>query len=218
MRINETLKKAAGLIFEIEDPAPKMASAPQQEAPRIQKSAEQILKDTEGPELSEVKAPAPENVQPIRPDGTVDFDAIYRMAQIPTSPFGADQVLEILKSLPADLPIESRRATVRVTLQAMQATSGISAEGVVADTTRKLASLASYLESFSGQVDEFQTRTAGEIARLTAEIARIQESSTQAVAKRELLVAACEAESDRLDDVLEFFSLDTGTSKFATPT
>lgn len=215
MRINETLKKAAGLIFEIEDPTP--THNPETEAPRIQKSAEQILKDTAGPELSEVKAAAPENVQPIRPDGTVDFDAIYRMAQIPTSPFGADQVLEILKSLPSDLPIESRRATVRVTLQAMQATSGISAEGVVADTTRKLASLASYLESFSGQVDEFQTRTAGEIARLTAEIARIQESSAQAVAKRELLVAACESESDRLDDVLEFFSLDTGTSKFANP-
>ena len=122
----DTLKKAAGLFVEFE-PSQESISPPE---PR---TVEQIVREQPGPNLDEIsvqaspptQAPAPvsapEAAKPnvVNPDNTVSFEALYSLANLPSVPFTAEQILELLASMPADLPLESRRATVRVTMAAM---------------------------------------------------------------------------------------------------
>jgi len=228
--IRDTLKKAAGLFVEFEDPnAPKpdpnepwnvhKATAPEPAKP---KTVEQIVKEQPGPNLDEIKIPDPvpaaSPAQPvIGPDGKVSFDAIYQLAKLPQVAFTAEQILELFASLPADLPIESKRATIRVTLGAMAKSLGVTAEQVVADASRKMAALAAYQDSFCKQADDFSAKTEVEIMTLEQQIGEKRKAIEDAKAKQAAMSASCESESNRLDDVLEFFSMDVPPSKLATP-
>lgn len=234
--IRDTLKKAAGLFVEfdeapgtsttqsksIEDWNVMTADAPAAKKPA--KTVEQIVKEQPGPNLDEIKVPegaanpappVPPSEPVIGPDGTVRFESIYRLANLPTVPFTAEQILELFASLPADLPLDSKRATIRITLGAMAKSLGVTTEQVVADASRKLAALAAYNDSFSKQAEEFRVKTEVEIMTIEQQIAEKRKAIEDAAAKQKAMNDACEAESDRLDDVLEFFTLDVPPSKHA---
>jgi len=218
--IRETLKKAAGLFVEFE------GSTDSQDT----KTVEEIVREQPGPNLDEIKVPE-SNVQVVaenprtespapqvfNDDGTINFAAIYTLANLPVVAFSAEQILELFASLPADLPIESKRATIRVTLSAMAKSMGVSTEQVVSDASRKLAALAAYQESFAKQADEYMARAAADIKALEGQIAQKRAAVESALGKKQSVHDACVAESDRLDDVLEFFSLDVPPSKHADP-
>lgn len=239
--IGNTLKKAAGLFFEFdEDPNAPVAKPeePKEEwnvmtadapaAPKSKvKTAEQIVREQPGPNLDEIKVPAeaatPTPVTPptppaqpvIGPDGKISFEAIYALANLPTVPFTAEQILELFSSLPADLPLDSKRATIKVTLGAMAKNMGVTTEQIVADASRKLAALAAYNDSFAKQADEYSTKAQVEILTLEQQIADKRKAIEDAKAKQTTMYQSCVTESDRLDDVLEFFSLDVPPSKLA---
>lgn len=179
------------------------------------KTVEQIVREQPGPNLEDIKPSAAPAHPVIDDNGVVSFTTIYQLASLPTSPFPAEQVLELLASLPKELPMETRRATVKVTLSAVAQSTGASPETIVADASRKLAALAAYAKSFSEQADLFTKKSEEEIATLEQEIARRKASIEAAKKKQLVMVQACTTESDRLDDVLEFFSLDVGPSKYA---
>lgn len=238
MRIGDTLKKAAGLFIEIPEDdtsassdsalwdsieasakksdvtaqsAPKPASGP------TAKTIEQIVREQPGPNLDEIK-PAATPAQPVISEaGEISFPAIYQLANLPDTPFSAEQILDLLSTLPAELPLETKRATVKITLSAMSKTVAVNPEGIVADASRKLAALAAYAQSFSAQADEYVKHAEEEIAALEQKIAQRKAAIDDAKAKKVKMVDACTAESDRLDDVLEFFSLDVAPSKYAKP-
>ncbi len=232
MKVSDTIRKVGGLFFEMDSPTEAMPSTTPFQAddplvtgsastppPKtVTKTAEQIVREQPGPNLDEIK-PTVKQETPAMPvlnaDGTVNFPAIYQMANLPTVPFTAENVLELLASFPADLPVESKRATLKITLGAMAQTNGASSEQVVADASRKLAALASYAESFHKQAEEYVALATSEIERLQAQIEDRKKGIVAAQAKSESMTAACEKETDRLDDVLEFFSLDKPPSKFA---
>ena len=213
MSIRDTVKKAAGLLFTF-NPSTDAPSAPVIK-PR---SVEDILKDSPGPSLNEIKMPleAPQTSEPIlRGDGKVNFGAIYSMATLPEAPLTAEQVLEVLASFPPELPMVTKRATLKVTINAMAKTTGASEESVVADTSRKLAALSAYYEGYGKQADQYVSLAEAEIQNLEAQIASKRASITDAQAKKQMVTEACTEESNRLDDVLEFFSLDVAPSKHA---
>lgn len=185
------------------------------------KSIEQIVREAKGPNLDEVKVDATQLAESIAAPGgilsgdTLDFAAIYRAAKLVETAFGAEQMLETLGSLPAELPLETRRATVRAMLSTLGKSTGATPESVVADASRKLAALESF-ENFMAK------KTADSVAQSEREIGELEK---QIDAKRQLIQKAkgellkvskgCEIESGKLDDVLEFFSLDVGASKYA---
>ncbi len=181
------------------------------------KTVEQIVKDAPGPNLDEIKVPSPTSpqVQALKPDGTVDFKAIYGLAAVSDAPFTAEQLLDLLATLPPELPLEARRQTVKITIQAMAKTVPVTPEIIVADASRKLAALASYEDSYGRQADDFCAKSQTDIAALEAQIAAKKAAIEDAKAKHDKMNTACVAESDRLDDVLEFFSLDVAPSKYA---
>jgi hypothetical protein len=253
MRIGDTLRKAAGLLIEFDEPDPATefyrtassnlraapsvpvaaptpaqvpAPAPANPTPEPSTSAaapvatrtvEQVVRDSPGPNLDQITAPAMMAADVISPDGSVDFAGIYRLATLPTSAFCAEQVLDLLASLPAELPLETKRATVKVTLNAMTQSLGVSSDTIVADASRKLAALADYAQSYAHQADDYISKSEAEIAALEQEMTRRKQSIAETKAKQAKVHDACHAESDRLDDVLEFFTLDVAPSKYAVP-
>jgi hypothetical protein len=227
MRISDTLKKAAGLFVEFDQSAepavaPTGPSMTDDEFKKMMgstlvpgKTIEQIVKDSPGPNLDEIKVPANPQAQPLRPDGTIDFSAIYAMANVQDSAFTAEQLLELLATLPVELPLESRRQTVKITIQAMAKTVPVTPQIIVADASRKLAALAAYEDSYAKQASDFVSKSEAEIKALEAQIESKKAAIEDANAKHETMTKACTSEADRLDDVLEFFSLDVPPSKHA---
>jgi len=183
------------------------------------KTVEQVVKDAPGPNLADIKV-QPSQVQQVSvaaPGGQVNFTDIYKQANVPSAAFTAEQALDMINSLPADLPIEVRRQTVRVTMAAMGKATGVDAESVVADASRKLAALDSFADTLSAQTTAFISKTNQEISDLENQIASKKRTIDETNRHLTSAVSACEAESDRLDDVLEFFSLDIPPSKYAPP-
>ena len=81
--------------------------------------------------------------------------------------------------------------------------------------SRKLAALAAYNESFTKQAEDYSSKAEVEILTLEQQIADKRKAIEDAKAKQTAMYQSCVAESDRLDDVLEFFSLDVPPSKLA---
>ncbi len=225
MSVRDTMRKVAGLFVEMNPetgyvsmPGPANPSDPRGGGPVSQMTIEQLVRDAPGPNLDEIK-PTVEQEVPERPvigaDGGVDFNAIYHMAKLPQEAFTAENVLELFAQLPADLPLESKRATLRVTLGAMAKTSGVTIHSVLADASRKLAALASYSESHDVQASAFVKTSQVQIAQLNSQIASLNSAMEDAKSQASKVSKACEDESHRLDDVVEFFSLDTGASNNA---
>jgi hypothetical protein len=240
MDFRNTLRKAASLIVEM---PPEEASAATADTPRIRgsgtdvdqffanleqgvadvtvqpantKTVEQIVRDTDGPNLEDIQVSASAAAPSVAPGGQVDFGAIYQQAGLPAASFSAEQVLEMLAALPTELPLDTRRQTVKVTLNAVSKTVGATPETIVADASRKLAALAAYSENLTRQTSEFTSTAEREIAELEAQILEKRKAIEGARRTMEENVRLCAAESDRLDDVLEFFSLDVAPSKYAS--
>jgi four helix bundle protein len=233
MSLKATLRKAAGLLVELPVEEPELPADPAELDKRLAivnkqlsslggdkpapptKTVEQIVQDTKGPKLDEIKVPQ-EAAQPlITADGVVDFLAVYKKAGIGTPAFTAEQMLELLDSLPKELPIETKRQTVKVTLNSMGKTLGASPETIVADATRKLAALDSFVDAVTRHTAEFISAAQVEIATLESKIQEKRKAIETAQHRQSAATKQCTAESDRIDDLLEFFSLDVAPSRYA---
>jgi len=150
------------------------------------------------------------------PDGKVDCTPIYQQSALPAAPFTAEQMLDMLNSLPPELPLDTKRQTVKVTLASVGKTIGATPETIVADASRKLAALTAYVEHLSKDTAASVAAAEQEIAGLQAQIEEKRRAIQTAQERQSEARRLCDAESDRLDDVLEFFSLDVPPSKYAS--
>lgn len=178
-------------------------------------TVEQLVRQSDGPNLDEIKVSAEETSGALLPNGNVDVQAIYAGAKLPTVTFGAEQTRELLSKLPNGLSLDMQRQMVAATLTTMGATMGASAETIVADASRKLAALASYIEDLRKVTTERMSYAQAEIEALQARITEQQGIIASTQQQLTTAQAQCEAEADKIDDILEFFSLDTGPSKYA---
>ncbi|MEI7576909.1 MAG: hypothetical protein WCK51_08450 [Armatimonadota bacterium] len=213
MSIRNVLNKAAGLFVEMPeskgiDTSTKMAVAPT-------KTVEQIVADAPGPNLNEIKVPETTTTPVMAPGGVVQFQAVYDSAGLPKADFGAEQALEVINSLPAELPLNVKRTTVQATLGAMGKAMGVNTESVVADASRKLAALSAYEDMMNHKTNTYVGKLEAQIKDLETQIAGIKSEIADTQAMLGKAVGACQTEADRLDDVVEFFTLDTGASKLA---
>lgn len=234
MGLRETVRKAAGLIFELPPEGhsgtatPSMGTTSSSELEELLsdlegkkppvRTAEQIVQESPGPNLDQITTAPLREAVPASADGELDFAAIYRSAAIAPAGFSAEQMLEMLGSLPAELPLETKRQTVRVTLGSLGKTVGATPETIVADASRKLAALHAYVEAYTQKTGESVAAAEREIASLQAQIEERKKAIQDSKLQMTRVSQGCDAESDRLDDVLEFFSLDVHPSKYADGT
>jgi hypothetical protein len=179
------------------------------------KTVDQIARDSVGPNLDQIKVTSSEVPPIVQGDGSVNFAAIYQSANLPAVPFTAEQIMEMFAALPAELPLESRRQMIKVSISAMGRSIGATPENIVADASRKLAALAAYTDHLSHETNEFVSLSEQKIALLQKQIEETRKSIEAAQHKLTTETGACVAESHRLDDVLEFFSLDVPPSNYA---
>lgn len=208
------------LLAEINSEPPPPSAATVTAAPTSPppaKTVEQIVQESPGPNLQDINVPATASPTFTTPDGMIDFIMLYQQAGLPPSSFTAEQMLDMLASLPPELPLETKRQTVKVTLNSMGKALGATPDTIVADASRKLAALTAYVDNLSKHTAEFVSATEMEIAALQAQMEQKRAAIQEAQQKQTQTTQACSAESNRLDDVLEFFSLDVSPSKYAPP-
>ncbi|HEY3268467.1 MAG TPA: hypothetical protein VGM37_16220 [Armatimonadota bacterium] len=234
MALKDTLGKVAGLFVEIPDhgddeqaAAPdafdrQLAAIEQQTArlgaptrPGGARTVEEIVRAAPGPNLDQIHVPAATAATTINADGTLDFGAIYRQANLPASSFTAEQTLDMLAALPKELPLDTKRKTIQVTLASVGKSIGTTPDTIVADASRKLAALSAYTEKLAAETGKVVTETQLEIASMEAQIAQKKKGLEDARKRQEVASAQCHAEGTRLDEVLEFFSLDVPPSAVA---
>lgn len=244
MALRDTLRKAAGLLVEF-DPqsaggAPgaggeevsaeelqsmmkelKTGGAAEPAAaasvgPKVRKTVEQIVKDAPGPNLDEIKLPEGGGDLPyFTPEGGLNQIAIYKKANVPAVTFTAEQMLEMIKALPAELPLDTKRQTVKVSLNSMGRALGATPDAIVTDASRKLAAIAAFADWVAQRAAKTVAESELEIAGLQKKIQEKKDAIRAAQEQQAKVARLCEAETDRLDDILEFFSLDLPPSKYA---
>lgn len=181
------------------------------EAPR---TVEQIVRESEGPNLEDIHVTIGD-APPRKADGALDFEQIYAQAALPGASFTAEQMIDMLVGMPANMPLDMKRQTVMVTVNAMGKAIGATPETIVADASRKIAAIAAYAEGAARQTQEKAELLEMEIELL---LKQVDEKRTEILTARESTAAieqACEAEIDRIDDVLAFFS--TGNAETSGP-
>lgn len=139
-------------------------------------------------------------------DKTLDFQAIYQFARVSSAPFTAEQTLAMLEQLPHAMPLEMKRQTVQVTLSAMGTAIGANRGSIVADAEQKRNTLQQYADSQGKKTDDYVAGAESEIAELQRQIARKENEITTAKDKQSCIRSLCDAESNRLESVLSFFS------------
>ena len=227
MGLRDAMRKAAGLLVELPPEEVSTGDETQDEIDRIlagnngapegdsaveSKTVEQIVHESDGPDLQDIDV---KNVPVPAPGAPTDFQAIYNAAKLPASPFSAEQMLEMLQSLPSELPLDTKRQTVKVTLASLGKTMGATPETIVADASRKLAALHAYIEHLTRRTEEFTVLDENEIAKLQTRIEEKRKGILDSKNQLSQMSQSCDAESEKLDEVLEFFSLDVAPSKYA---
>lgn len=219
--IDELLAAVRGPKSEKEDKVP--ASTPLKP---LTATATQVAQSGTGPNLDQIKSAAAgaasasdpkagEKAKIMGADGKIQLPVIYKAAGVPEISFTAEQALEIINSLPADLPLEVRRQTVKATLNAIGKTLGATPQTIVGDATRKLAALEAYVESFGKKSEDYTKKVETDIAALEKQIEEKRKAIMSTRQRAQELSQFCDREAEQLDDVLEFFSLDVGPSKYA---
>jgi hypothetical protein len=185
------------------------------EAPAGARTVEDIVRASEGPNLDEITVSFGDEPPPRREDGGIDFPAVYAAAGLPEQTFTAEQALEMIASLPPNLPADVKRQTAQISINALGKATGTTIETIVADASRKIAAIHAYAEDTDGRTGKIVSDAESEIATLTAMIEEKRGVILEAQRIREQVQKACVAEVDHLDDILAFFS--TGLPAEAAP-
>lgn len=198
-------------------PTPAPPSAPKPEpapsTPRqvpdpvsLKQIVEKAVLDSEGTKLETVRLGGMETAPLMMAGKTLNFSALYENVALPAPPFSAEQMLEMLNELPGTR--ELQRGMVDVFLSRVGKMNNTTQETIVADTSRKMTTLANFSQEYEKKTNERVAKAESEIADLLAQV----EAKRQAVqAAKERLATVqdiCVGETDRLDTVLEFFDTD----------
>lgn len=148
---------------------------------------------------------APSAPEALTADGGLDLAALYARAEVPAVPFPAEQALEMIRSLPANLPLDVKRQTVQVTVISMGKAIGATPETIAADAAHKREALAAYAEEVAKQTGDFTQAAEFEIAELERQIEAKRAAIYDAKNRQEQVKRLTDAEAERLNELLGFF-------------
>lgn len=168
-----------------------------------------VTQESISPVASTPKPPA----TPIISGDTADFTPIYEEANLPKVPLTAEGFLKMLAEL-GDIPIPAKRTMVGTMLNTMsKSTPGVNSASIANDALLKIKSLAVYSDGIKNQLKKFVAEREKSIADSEERIKQEKKAIETINTRVEKLVKWSEQEGNLLDDVLEFFSADTGDSK-----
>jgi len=178
------------------EPAPNPPEPTQQAAPA----------STPEPAVPAAAAPAPSPA----PGEPLDFGAVYKRAGIAPVPLTAEQLLETLAALPADLSADVRRATVNALLRTLGKASGATPQMAMTDARLKIAALTKYAQDLSNETEQFVEQANIEIRALEVHIQEKRNAIAEAQARLSSSTGLCSNGCNDLQKVLDFFGTDPG--------
>jgi hypothetical protein len=214
MALRDLARKGLGLVFVLpEEPAQTDAATEaglgEEVSALRKKSLGELMNEFESSPGAPAAAPAPVtfDAPPAAAvqGGQVDFPAIYQQAGVAPIAFTAEQTLELIQTLPADLPL----------LNTLGRALNVSKEQVALDANRKLQALAAFEEAARAQRDQSVAQMQQRVKELQEQIEQERLKAADAEAQYLAVVKQCEAEGERLDQVQEFLTLDEGPSTLA---
>ncbi len=213
MPLDPIWKRALKAVVEVKDPPsppppepiPQAAYDELDGALKIQERRESRRQLNPRP-LAEALPSAEDQSSPVDADGLVDFDALYRQAQVPAVPFTAEQALEMLHNMPSGVSEMVRQQIINATLSALGKSVGGTPEAIVADATRKQAALQSFRQRRGDQLADLTSAAQARVSELQKEIAKSQAMMEAAKTQYAHLSENCQSEEARLDTVVDFFS------------
>ncbi|MBI3945783.1 MAG: hypothetical protein HY321_07680 [Armatimonadetes bacterium] len=198
MSLKRFLRSVAGVVVEL-------SPEDEGESPR-QVTLEDVVREAPGPNLDQVAFETlPEAT---RADGGVDRQRIYAEAGVQPLDaedarlLTAEEVIEKLRVLPETMPLEQRRQTIGMILEAL----GQSPRDILADAAIKIEALAAYEDAHERQVARQSQQTEQEIAALMAQIEEKRQALQSARVRHQQVAAECEAEAERLKRLTEMFA------------
>ena len=226
MGVRETLRRAKDLIVESTEDLKSSDRPPDSKDSVSPRSEQHMTRNDKRPVMEQANPPydptgkgavsygakKSTTTETIMPDVNVDFAGIYGQANLPSVAFTAEQIVGMLSELPAELPLDTKRRTVKAALNTMGKSVGATPETIVADANRKRAVLASYIDSISRQTETFVKDAEEQVAALQAQIEDKRVAIQTMQNKQVRAVQLCQAESTKLHEVLEFFSDDVPPS------
>ncbi len=141
-------------------------------------------------------------------EGDLDFGRVFQQYDLPTVSFSAEQAMSMLQSLPRDLALRTKRATVNTTLSAIGQVVGATPQDIVQDASRKKETLERYVGALGHEIEETTATMQAEIDRLQAEIAAHNETLRSLTKKRAAATELCQSRMNMLDQVINFFDYD----------
>ncbi|GAB4456063.1 MAG: hypothetical protein OHK0029_13350 [Armatimonadaceae bacterium] len=192
-------------------PKPEPAPATPKQTPDVaslRRLVEQAVLDSEGSKLEAVRLGTGSDAPPLMSGKTLNFPALYSKVSLPEPTFSAEQMLEMLGKLPTEMPLEMKRKTVDVALGMLGKHINTNGETLVTDTTRKMTTLATFAQEYEKKTSERVAATETEIAALLAQVEEKRQAVKAANERLATVQEICVAETDRLDNVLEFFKSD----------
>ncbi len=216
MPIDPIWKRALKAVVEIKDPPPPPPPEPIPQASydeldgalKIQERREarqRLPSPAIVPLATDLAGPA-DTSSPVDADGLVDFETLYRQAKVLTVPFTAEQALDMLQHMPSGVSEDARQQIINATLSALGKSVGGTPEAIVADATRKQATLQSFRQTRGEQLVDLTSAAEAKIADLQKEIAKSQAIIEAAKRQYAQLSDYCQSEEARLDTVIDFFS------------
>lgn len=177
------------------------------------RTVEQIVREAAGPNLDQINVGSGDLPDVIGPDGSPNFAPLYTRAGLPPVSYSSEQMLDMLTSLPAELPLAVKRQTVNAMLKGIGTSIGASPETIVADASRKIAALAAYVDTSAHQADGDARKLLLEIQDYEAKIAEHKRTIETSQAKQTQISQVCSTQAAQLHQVLEFFSRDESAAK-----
>ncbi|MFB3854108.1 MAG: hypothetical protein ACE148_09830 [Vicinamibacterales bacterium] len=150
---------------------------------------------------------------PVSPGGVVDFDAVFDAAGIA----GEEQdrvtkASELLKSLPAEAPVEVRKQIVEASLRAF----GVPIDKIIEAGVAEIQALEGYIRVGAGDTQALLRESEARIRQYEEEIRQIRTVMTERVREQEGVARACNDRKLAVQQILEFFGQEAVARVVAT--
>jgi hypothetical protein len=140
---------------------------------------------------------------PIVANPGVDLPAIYQKYSVPATPFSAEKVLAMLSKLRGK-PLDTAREAVELAITVSDEPD-VTIEKIIEDARAKISALAAFAAEISQSASVGIRDSQVEIAELQQKITEKQKAIDTERRRVAAVAQACQAESSRLDAVLQLF-------------
>ena len=159
-------------------------------------------------QLQQRQTDAADGSDPVDAEGNVDFDLLFRKAQIPAAGFTAEQAMEAIHSLDATIPPmindqAQRRQIIRNMLLAVNK-GPAAAEKIVLDAHNKQKALDDLLSAHTDLLVDYRQHANDAVKQLEEKIAAIRSSQAAAERQYDTMAKNCKDRKAAYDQVIDF--------------